>query len=210
MENLTSKQRIILIIVGIIVIGMFIFYMSSQTRGITKDDTVFEDYEMEELGEVTKEKIKIIVHITGAIQEEGIVELEEGARIKNAIEEAGGLTEDADLSNVNLAYQLKDGQKIYIPRIADIEEVESIILQNGEEVILDNEENVNEGVDEKVNINTATSTQLETLPGIGSETAKKIIEYRQNNGEFKKIEDIKNVSGIGETKFEKIKDSIIV
>lgn len=128
------------------------------------------------------------MHIVGCVIEEGIVKLKEGDRIADAIERSGGITSDADISKVNLAYKLKDGQKIYIPsNIEDGEDV-TIITQGGEGVVGENIE-----TSDKVNINTATQTELESLSGIGPSTALKIIEYRIQNGEFSDIEDIKNV-----------------
>lgn len=152
---------------------------------------------------------EIIVHITGEIVNEGIVKIKKDSRIADVIEQAGGTTEEADLSKVNLAYQVKDGQKIYIPNINDKEnqkEVQDYITEDaGADVIIENEENGS-----KVNINSATQTELETLSGIGPSTALKIINYRKENGEFKQIEDIKNVPGIGEAKFEGLKEEICV
>ncbi len=138
----------------------------------------------------------------GAVKKEGVIKIKENSRIIDAIEEAGGLTKDADLKKVNLAYSITDGQKIYIPSINDKDEFE--IVSNG----------INEGevANEKgmVNINTATQTQLEELSGIGPSTASSIISYRQENGKFKSIDEIKNVSGIGEAKYNKIKNYICV
>ena len=131
-------------------------------------------------------KNEIIVHITGCVEKEGIVKLQEGARIADAIEEAGGTTLDANINNVNLAYKLKDGQKIYIP--SNIEEDATVISQKDEGIV--NDLNESQG---KININTASQTELETLSGIGPSMALKIIEYREKNGTFLKIEDIKNV-----------------
>ena len=212
MENLTSKQKVILIIVGIIVLSMFILYIRTQSRWLYTESSMEEEIEnpIDKKIETDTQIGKIKVHITGAIKEEGVVELEEGDRIQDAIEKAGGLTDDANLLDVNLAYQLKDGQKIYIPRILDVENIETIETSNGEGIIVEDVEEVYKSNNEMININTATKSELEKLSGVGTETAQKIIEYRQNNGEFKKIEDIKNVSGIGEAKFENIKNNITV
>lgn len=127
------------------------------------------------------------MHIAGCVIEEGIVKLKEGDRIADAIERAGGITSDADISKVNLAYKLKDGQKIYIPSNIEEDNI-TIITQGGAGVIGEDVE-----TSDKVNINTATQTELETLSGIGPSTASKIIEYRIQNGEFSDVEDIKNV-----------------
>ena len=132
----------------------------------------------------------------------------------------GGVREDAYTKDINLAYKLEDGMKIHIPTkqekenadTTDISQVgeaaEKYVITSGG-VSSDDEEKKN-AQNSKVNINTATQAQLETLPGIGPSTATKIISYRKEKGKFTKIEDIKEVSGIGDSKFEKIKDSITV
>lgn len=106
-----------------------------------------------------------------------------------------------------MAYQVKDGQKIHIPNINDKEkETQEVITESaGDNIIIEGKESIS-----KVNINTATQAELETLSGVGPSTALKIINYREENGEFKQIEDIKNVQGIGETKFESLKEEICV
>ena len=155
----------------------------------------------------------IVIHITGEVKKEGVIYLEEGARIIDAIKEAGGETKQADLSQVNLAYELQDGQKIYIPN--KNEKITEYIVDNSNENLMNNQ-NTNKsdlgsnGKIIKININTATLAELDNLPGIGPSTAQKIIEYREKNGKFKKIEDIQNVKGIGETKYEDIKEKITV
>lgn len=220
MEGLSAKQKFILILSAIIVLGLFGLYLytSNKNDGYNYDNIISEDSiennaeETQETKENETRENTIVVHITGAIKNEGIVEVPENSRIKDIVDEAGGLTEDADLTNVNLAYKVKDGQKIYIPRKSDMEnnEEETIITsENGEDIIVDygEEENVNNG---KININTATKTELEGLNGIGEGTADKIIEYREANGKFNSIEEIKNVSGIGDAKYENIKNDICV
>lgn len=197
MENLNKKQKIIfigLIIIMILVIGYYVID-SNQTEEFDLNSAIQTSEQ-----EVIQKNTNIIVHITGCVENEGIVELEEGSRIADAIEASGGLTLDANLENVNLAYQLQDGQKIKIP--SNIEDEEDTVQ---EEIIISDEQNA-----EEININIATQTELETIPGIGPSTALKIIEYRTRNGKFKTIEDIKNVSGIGEAKYETIKDYICV
>ena len=149
---------------------------------------------------------KIKVHIVGEVQTEGIIEIEKDARLADVIEEAGGITDEADLSKINLAYCVKDGQKIYIPNMED--NLEEYIIDDAGDGVLPEEDYKQKN--EKVNINTAKQTELETLSGIGPSTALKIINYRKENGEFKNIEDLKNVPGIGDSKFEAIKDDICI
>ncbi len=208
---LNQKQKII-IVIGIAVVAIVIvYYYINSTKDIYNYEEINEIVEEaeEDLGK-EQEETKIIVHVTGAVKNNGIVEVKEDARINDVIEAAGGVTENADLSGVNLAYAVKDGQKIYIPNKEDKENIEdlNIISEDpGINVIEEVDETENLGI---VNINTANKEQLQNLPGIGESTANKIITYREENGKFKTIEDIKNVSGIGDAKFETIKKYIKV
>lgn len=209
MEILNKKQKVIIIIIGILMILFIGFYIISKTNNEgfvyleTEENEIIDNNNEEKIYEEDK---KIIIHVTGAIKNEGIVEAKEGARISEIIDLAGGVTEEADLSKINLAYAVSDGQKIYVPSIKDKNNVENISEDAGENVIEDNSIKT----EEKVNINTASQTELETLSGIGPSTALKIINYREENGDFEKIEDIKNVPGIGEAKYESLKESICV
>ena len=153
----------------------------------------------------------VIIHITGSVKNPGIVKLKYGSRIEDAIEAAGGLTENADITNVNLAYVLDDGVKIRIPSITDEKNGDEQILEEGSGENIIEETNMTLGASTKeVNINKATETELQSLPGIGASLASRIIEYRNQNGKFSKIEDIKNVNGIGDSKYDNIKDFITV
>ena len=136
--------------------------------------------------------------------------IKEGSRIVDAIEAAGGMTDEINLEMINLAYTLKDGQKIYVPKLSDKEEEKYINGEKASNIIIDNGAEENSGTNAKININTANITQLESISGIGESTANKIIQYREKNGKFKTIEEIKNVSGIGELKYEGIKNDICV
>ena len=151
---------------------------------------------------VESEAARIFVDIGGEVVSPMVVELEEGSRVGDAIEAAGGVTENADLTDINRAAFVEDGEKIYIPP-AEIEgeESEGNVSSSGHQA--------SRG-DSRININTADSAQLQELDGIGPATAQKIIDYRKENGRFSSIEDIKNVSGIGDKSFEKIKDRIKV
>ncbi len=151
---------------------------------------------------VESEAARIFVDIGGEVISPMVVELEEGSRVGDAIEAAGGVTENADLTDINRAAFVEDGEKIYIPP-AEIEgeESEGNVSSSGYQA--------SRG-DGRININTADSAQLQELDGIGPATAQKIIDYRKENGRFSSIEDIKNVSGIGDKSFEKIKDRIKV
>lgn len=199
MENLTTTQKIFLVALGIIVVIILVVYVFTKENSTT----YFEDEVVNELSvnNATKAEIKnnIIIHIAGEVENEGIIELPPNSRIYDAVEAAGGLTAEANLSQINLANMLKDGQKIYIPNEEEAEEyIEEVTGKNEYKEV------------GKIDINTATQTELETLSGIGPSTALKIVNYRKENGEFSNIEDLKNVPGIGEAKFNNIKDSITV
>ena len=145
-----------------------------------------------------------MVHIIGEVKNQGVVVLESGARIVDAIEAAGGETDEADLTKLNLAYILNDGEKIKVPKKGE-EQQEYITSTSGLET---SEENKTES--QKININTANLEELTKLPGIGEATANKIISYRKETGKFKTIEDLKNVPGIGNSKFDNLKDMITI
>ena len=222
MTRFNKKQKIIIGIFIVVVAIVAIYYSYKQENNFLEET---ENLEIEnqakegaEESEETTEKEKIIVHISGAVQNEGIVELESGSRVADAIEKAGGLKENAYMDEINLAYQLEDGEKIHIPTVEEQKEKEN------QESKVENESgtgsdgttsrssnsSINNGSQTKININTATEEELDTLPGIGPSTATKILDYRKEKGKFKTIEEIKEVSGIGESKYEKIKDRITV
>lgn len=139
----------------------------------------------------------IYVHICGAVINPGVYQVPVGTRVYQALELAGGSSDDAYLSGINLADKLADGQKVYIP--AEGENAEGILSidSGGVQSVM-------------ININTASEAELMTLPGIGQSRAKDIINYRVKNGLFESIDDIMKVSGIKEAAFEKIKDLIKV
>ena len=218
LDNLTEKQRKIIIIIGVIVafLIVFIIYKNAETRDyIEQDDSQMMFQNTDEKSQNKDNQIKesteqIIVHIAGEVNAPGIVSLNEGGRIEDAIKLAGGLTENADISNVNLAYVLDDGVKIIIPKKGTENESEEIIKEDaGKGIILEDGFEVGKKI-ELININKATQEELEKLSGVGASLAEKIIDYRNKNGKFSNIEDIKNVSGIGESKFNSIKDFICV
>lgn len=195
-------KKIIFLSIGIIIIVVCLAYNYSKNNS---NEIIEEDVYIETSSEI-EEKNKIMLHITGEVNSPGIIEIEEGSRLADAIEAAGGLTENADINKINLAYPVKDGQKINIPNVNSVDTSSYITDNIGENIIIEDiSSNTN-----LVNINTATQTELETLTGIGPSTALKIIKYREENGKFKIIEDIKNVPGIGDSKFEAIKDEICV
>lgn len=177
---------------------------SADNTNVTDDDN-----DIDNTNQVTEEVVEIAVHITGEVKKQGLIYLKEGSRVADAIEKAGGETENADLSQINLAYVLQDGQKIYVPN--KNEKISQYITGNsGNNDTEENNTSNSSKEDSKVNINTANQSELDSLPGIGPSIAQKIIDYREENGNFKTIEELQNVKGIGDAKYEEIKDRVTV
>lgn len=136
-------------------------------------------------------------------------------RLDDALKKLGGTTKDADINRINLAMKLEDSQHYIIPYIGQEDDPSQKDMQasnNSSDSAgnLANSSSASNSQDSKININSADESQLETISGVGPSTAKKIIDYREKEGKFSSIEDIKNVSGIGDKKFESMKDSIDV
>jgi competence protein ComEA len=144
----------------------------------------------------------IVVHVVGAVPRPGVYEFPKGARVRDAIEAAGGLLTDADITFINLAALLEDGQQLEIPYVGGTPIAPPAATEGPATGVPSN--------GDLININTATLEQLDALPGIGPVTAQKIIDYRTEHGPFQRIEDIMNVSGIGPVTFDKIKNLITV
>lgn len=170
--------------------------ISSKEEVDFKEKESEEDFEKEKQlkeNEVEKSE-KIFVHVCGEVKKEGVYELSEGSRVVDAIRLAGGLTKKANKRGVNQAELIQDGAQIYIP--SKEEEMES--------------ENSSKSSSGKINLNSASKEELMTLPGIGEKKALDIIKYRSENGGFKDISEIKNIRGIKESLFKKVKDKITV
>jgi competence protein ComEA len=136
----------------------------------------------------------IFVQVAGAVVHPDVYQLPSGSRVFAAIEVAGGLLDSADVSDINQAQALEDGEKLYV---YTIEEATALKEEQARQALND----VDDGL---ININTASASELMTLPGIGEAKAKQIVAYRDANGDFSSIEDIKNVSGIGDGIFTQI------
>ena len=164
-------------------------------------------------------KSAIAVHVTGAVKSPGVYYLSTDARVHEAIEKAGGRTNQADIHGLNLAAKIRDGEQIDVPEIRDIPNVKQheLISKDATPASPDlagtrqpsmRKPAPSEG--SRININTATSQELQTLRGIGPALAGRIIEHRQISGGFSTVDDLTNVRGIGEKTLEKIRASITV
>ena len=214
LEKLNIKQKIGLILAALLIvilafIWLFSIYGNDQPKNEIKKSQESNNEIEFKLGIKEKENKTIMVDISGEIITPGVVKLPEGSRIIDGITAAGGKTEDADLSKVNLAYILDDGVQLYIPRYNEKLEKEIVQTEPGVGIIQEGI-NTTSKKDSKVNINTANKEKLATLPGIGEGTAEKIIEYRSKTGKFNVIDEIKKIPGIGESKFKSLKDKITI
>lgn len=157
---------------------------------------------------------KIVVYISGAVSSPGVISIGADKRLDDAIKMVGGLAKDADINRINLAMNLEDSQHYIIPYKG--QDVQADQPQGGGQSVnasghAGQGQSQGQANDQsKVNINTADEKSLEAIPGVGPATAKKIVDYRTKQGKFNAIEDIKNVSGIGDKKFESMKDFISV
>lgn len=148
----------------------------------------------------TESKKLICVYICGEVQTPGVYQVEEGARMYQVIELAGGILETGAQNYLNLAESVTDGQKVVVPTIEEASQLETV-----------QEEPMQDGASSKyININTADEATLDTLPGIGASKAKSIIAYRESNGGFKSVEELMQIEGIKEGVYNKIKDMITV
>lgn len=200
------------IVLFFLVTGVWYVYVSgaSQTSETETELTGVVSNVMEEVTpmpekEDTKEKEQgkeIVVHVCGAVRTPGVYVLSENSRLYEAVDLAGGFGEEAAPDYHNLARILQDGERIYI-----VSQEEVNLLTAKQQV--DGEEG-GQTKESLINLNTATVQQLTSLPGIGEAKAKDILAYREKVGKFVDIEELKNVSGIGEAMFEKIKDKVTV
>ena len=234
-EIITKYIKYVLLVLALI-IGLIMVYKTTKKEQedtvqleplVTEIETI-EETKIEEL-----EKIK--VDIKGEIINPGVYELDKGSRVSDAIEKSGGLTENADTTLLNLSKNLKDEMVIVIYNKNEIEKLKKDLTttktvieyiekectcpdtindacikeeNTKEEKTKEEKKEDKEEIETRISINKATIEELETLPSIGKTKAKAIIEYREKNGEFKDIKDITNVSGIGESTFEKFKEFI--
>lgn len=164
------------------------------------------DDESEESSSKASAETEVYVDVDGAVASPGVYRLKDGARVSQAIDAAGGLTAEADVTGLNRASKVTDGQKIYVPTVG---EQQAALAAGGVEdgAAAASGAGVSSGL---VNINTASAAELQTLSGIGPSMAQSIIDERTQNGAFASVDDLMRVSGIGEKKLAKIKDCICV
>lgn len=212
MFHVDSIQRKLFLIIGAVILAVSIGLIYKEISGRTDNplqeaatgEILLQEQQEDEAAETAEltepeQQETIQIYITGQVKRPGVYTIAPDKRLIDAIELAGGCTPEADLNRINLAARVVDEGMYYVPAAG--EEIDPGIpaVQTG-----------GEAGTEKININTADENQLQTLTGIGPAKAQKIIEYRESNGGFKSIEEIMNVSGIGEKTFENIKENICV
>lgn len=194
------------------------YILNHQASGmvIRKDETQISEETSESITTTEESSMTCQVYICGAVNEPGVFEMECGSILNDAVILAGGLTEDAPSERINLVYELNENISVYIPTREELEsgsyDDPLIIRTSDSDYIWGDEGPAQEDQQEQpglININTASKEQLMTLPGIGESTADAIIAYREETP-FTSTEDIMNVSGIGESKYNRIKDLICV
>jgi len=181
-----KRSMVILVLITALAAGMTVYTLSQE------ETTALPLERAEALPEAAA---AITVYVSGAVVRPGVVTLADGARIEQAVTACGGVLPTADMGAVNLAQLLKDGMQVRVPEKAGQGSASAVAAQTA-------------GKDDRVNINTADEKALDTLPGIGPAMAKRIVEYRTTNGAFQSLEELKKVRGIGEAKYEKLKDRV--
>lgn len=219
-EKFMTKRNIVLImLVFLCVITSFILYGKNKSK-VFKDEYMKNIFVEEEAPddnsvEVNAEPIKevkgenqltkgtkmIVVEIKGEVANPDVYEISEGSIIRDLITKAGGLTNEANIDKINRADKLRDNQLIVIPNKNELSNANTNINVSKEG---------NTAEDGIININTASLEELQKINGVGEVKAKSIINYREKNGGFKSIDEMKNIEGIGDKTFEKMKDQITV
>jgi competence protein ComEA len=199
------------VIITVMIAFAAIFYFLEESKSSVSDvenivpQEIKEEKDIPQVQEEIQEPEMIMVDVKGQVTMPGVYSTSQGERVIDVIHRAGGLTENADESQVNFAEHVQDAMVIYIPAKGEA----GINVPAGTTV---NPSNTGGGTGKqaKVNVNKADETQLQNLPGIGPSKAAAITEYRETSGPFKSVEDLKNISGIGDKTFEKLKDLITI
>ncbi|ARD06835.1 competence protein [Lactobacillus amylolyticus] len=223
-KNWIIEKKNILLIVGAIV-GVIFFLQKNDQSNSSEANTLMSEQEKssssfssaasssssvsQASSYSSSQNKEVTCDISGAVKHQGVYTLKNGARLQELIEAAGGLKSNAQLKAINRAMTLKDQDKIHIPYKG--EKVDPATTVSGNSTSEKNDASSSSSSDgEKININTASAADLQKLNGIGEKRAEQIIAYREQNGDFKKIEDLMQVSGIGEKTFAALKDQLAI
>ena len=231
------KKNLKWVILTFFIIGIvFLFFLNNYSKSAKKEtlkeepeELIFKE-EKEETNKKDDQKENVFVDIKGAIANPGVYELEQNKKVIDVVNLAGGFLENANTQTINLAKKVTNEMVIIIYtneeiKLAMTEEKTAKVIDNtcvcpvlkNDACINKNEtkkdtttSNEQETITEPININTASASDFDKLPGIGASKAEAIVQYREKNGPFEKIEDLKEISGIGDALFEKIKDYITI
>lgn len=188
-----KKSLLVLLVIALFSAGITYYRLNNQDIDIIDNE--------EELTDNTPNSM-ITVYVSGEVNKPGLIQIDSNARVSDAITACGNFTPLADKNAINLAQKLSDGTHIQVPTIKNSANTTSSTNNSSN--------SPNDKSNDLVNINTATKEELDTLPGVGPATAEKILNYRQEHGNFQSIEDLKNVKGIGEAKFNKLQNKISI
>ncbi|MFJ7979345.1 helix-hairpin-helix domain-containing protein [Lysinibacillus xylanilyticus] len=212
-QSFWQKYKKSMLLPGILIIsGLCYFFFSSSDSSPPQEELIetIQPIEQPDMKESVEEAViqQVFVDIKGAVMYPGVYELQTDQRIIDAVKLAGGYTQDADTQLINHAQKVEDEMVIYIPQKGEkLDEITPNLLKMPTSGTSQGDNGMK---DQKVNLNKADEAMLTTLSGIGPSKAQSIISYREENGGFKTIEDLKKVSGIGDKIFEKLKDFITV
>lgn len=217
LSNIFLAKRSLALAVTFIIIAGFLYVSRENTKNIQEEFVIRDDVAI--TTQPTKPLVtdreqievssKLCCYVCGAVKHPGVYTFSEGARMNELIEQAGGFTKEAAVTYLNLAKTVTDSEKIYVPT------EDEVSSSNANESVSDNLQDgttteSKSGAEDKVNINTADIDKLTSLPGIGEAKAGSIISYREDHGAFQSIEELKNVEGIKDGVFHKVKDLISV
>ena len=188
-----KKSLLVLLVIALFSAGITYYRLNNLDIDIIDNE--------EELTDNTPNSM-ITVYVSGEVNKPGLIQIDSNARVSDAITACGNFTPLADKNAINLAQKLSDGTHIQVPTIKNSANTTSSTNNSSN--------SPNDKSNDLVNINTATKEELDTLPGVGPATAEKILNYRQEHGNFQSIEELKNVKGIGEAKFNKLQDKISI
>ena len=223
LEEIIEKLKEYKLFVGLAVVGAALggFFLikgnhqpQNQVAALSQEVTSSSSSTEEEEEKVVaktkgeEESEQITVDIKGAVKNPGVYELRAGARVHEAIQKAGGLTADAEAKSINQAQKLTDEAVIYVAKFG--EEGADVTQTGQHQAGASDSAGASGGQSDKVNLNTATEAELQTISGIGQKRASDIIAYRESNGRFKSVDDLKKVSGIGDKTLEKLKEYVTV
>ncbi|MEO1770706.1 helix-hairpin-helix domain-containing protein [Candidatus Enterococcus ferrettii] len=202
-----QQKKMAILAVGGILLFVLLWIVLRPSQETIHEEILFSTEETSTTVSSSQEHSEWFVDLKGAIQQPGMYRIKEGMRLMDVIELAGGFTDEADRNQVNLAKLLADQEIIYVPKNGE----EIPVVQQATDKISDSPQSTtSDAAIEKININTADATQLQQLSGIGEKRAQDIIDYREENGSFQSVEDLMNVSGIGQKTLEKLRNSITI